>query len=87
MIFLNYIYLGLLRKIQSIGGESYVLDVKKYGFESDSSLKNVFDKLLNSVQDLKQNENGLNFPHFEIEKVFQAAEKQRLKLGTMVKGK
>ena len=64
-----------------------MLDVKKYGFESDSSLKNVFDKLLNSVQDLKQNENGLKFPYFEIEKVFQAAEKQRLKLGTMVKGK
>ena len=77
---------GLLGKIHSIGGESYILDVKKYGFESDSSLKNVFDKLLNSVQDLKQDENGLNFPLGPIDKIFQTAEKQRLKLGAMTKG-
>ena len=77
---------GLLGKIHSIGGESYILDVKKYGFESDSSLKNVFDKLLNSVQDLKHDENGLNFPLEPIDKIFQTAEKQRLKLGAMTKG-
>ena len=85
--FFNLIWIsGLLGKIHSIGGESYILDVKKYGFESDSSLKNVFDKLLNSVQDLKQDENGLNFPLGPIDKIFQTAEKQRLKLGAMTKG-
>ena len=76
-----FIYLGLLGKIQSIGGESYILDVKKYGFETDSSLKNVFDKLLNSIQDLKEEEKtGLDLPISKIAQVFQTAEKQRLKL-------
>ena len=77
--------LGLLDKIQSVGGETYILDVKKYGFESDSSLKNVFDKLLNSIQDLKQEEKtGLDFPISKIAEVFQTAEKQRVKLGAMM---
>ena len=36
--------------------------------------------------DLKQDKNVLNFPLGPIDKIFQTAEKQRLKLGAMTKG-
>ena len=75
-----------LKKIQSIKGETLKLDVTHYGFEHDSSLKNIFEKLLNSAQDLKldREPKQFNFPMEEISSVFEKAEKQRLKLTLMI---